>query len=414
MGGFTDWATDLQAFNEAPPPSDNWASVINLTRSGLDPKTDHTCTGNWTSKDLQCTNKYTVWKTDYTPTERWRGVYSDEAWKEVVRIWKEVDRVRKDANITFMESVSTTLHMGSQANCGNIDNCGCGAYAGSEKGADGDLSGPASEFIWNSLVAIHKMHHDFYTTLFQAAATISYSLDHMENTFAPIPEPPNDWKTNLLINLVTLGTLFVGGPFFNEVIKRGAFFSLRTLNNAKDTSLTVVGQSTTMAKDLFRRWEPDWTHEGQESFSHNLGRAIELWAHTTELALSDLFNGTDKALEILGEAMADGMLIEGMQVSDPLPQRDTAESMVSNLRKTVFTYSIPVPWRFSKNYVFVLNTDSACGATVSEYVGEDTREATGACVDEIQYYLVHPDGPSDKYICREEPAGWAAARREAW
>jgi hypothetical protein len=89
-----------------------------------------------------------------------------------------------------MESVSTTLHVGSQADCGLIEDCGCDNYAGCEKGADGDFSGPASEFIWNSLVAIHKMHHDFHTTLFQAAATISYSLDDMENTFAPIPDPP--------------------------------------------------------------------------------------------------------------------------------------------------------------------------------------------------------------------------------
>jgi hypothetical protein len=122
-----------------------------------------------------------------------------------------------------------------------------------------------------------------------------------------------------LINLVTPGILSVGGPFFNEVIKRVSFFSQRTLSNAKDISLTVVGQSTTMAKDLLATWESDWTHEGQDSFSHNLGKAIELWAHTTELALSDLFNGTDKALEIFEDAMADGKLIEGMRVSEPLP-----------------------------------------------------------------------------------------------
>jgi hypothetical protein len=299
-----------------------------------------------------------------------------------------------------MESVSTTLHMGSQARCGSIKSCGCDNYAGCEKGADGDFSGPASEFIWNSLVAIHKMHHDFHTTLFQAAATISFSLDDMENTFAPIPEAPHDWKTNLLINLITLGTLSVGGPFFNDIIKRGAYFSQGTLNNAKDTALTVVGQTTTMAKDLLARWDSDWDDEGQDSFSHELGKAINLWGDATALALSDLFNGTDKALEILEEAMADGKLIEGMRIGEQQPERDAEAGVVSNLRKTIFTYSIPVLWRFSKNYVFVLNTGSACGATVSEYVEEDTREATGACVDGIQYYMVHPpEGPADEYKC---------------
>ena len=81
-----------------------------------------------------------------------------------------------------------------------------------EKGADGPNSGPAAQFIWNSLIKIHTMHHSYWDSLRGMIRAFALSADDMEDTFAPILEPKSNQWINILIDLLTLETLLTAAP----------------------------------------------------------------------------------------------------------------------------------------------------------------------------------------------------------
>jgi hypothetical protein len=126
-------------------------------------------------------------------------------------------------------------------------------------------------------VRIHYLHKDYYDTLFEATLIASLALDDLENKFAPIPlEPDNTWLL-LLINLLTLRTLGTAGLFFNTALKRLPYFLEKSgvLDNAKDTTMTLIGQGTTIAKDLLPTEDSKWTPEAQDMFTHYMGQVID-------------------------------------------------------------------------------------------------------------------------------------------
>lgn len=201
-----------------------------------------------------------------------------------------------------MQSVETTLQIGASVDCRLLMSSNCNKAEDCPNSANGPESGPAAKLIFNSLVKVHQMHFNYRESLFKAAAAeISNALNDLENKFAPIPpEEDNTWKL-MLINLVTLGTLTAAGPFFNSALSKLAYFGGKEaiLNNIKDTTMTLIGQSTTIAKDLQTKRESDWTIEKQDSFSNYMGQVIGGWGNMTSLRLAELFDGSDKGIEAL-------------------------------------------------------------------------------------------------------------------
>ncbi|KAF7126015.1 hypothetical protein CNMCM5793_002374 [Aspergillus hiratsukae] len=399
LGGTTDWATDLQKYHEVPAPAQSWAMFIELAYSGEDPKADHTRNGNWTEMD--CTHEMIVDSTYHLPSERWRTLNADAAWADVVRIWRDTDSHRD--GISFMQSVSTTLQMGAEAGCGSLTQNSC-IKKDCPAGANGEDSGPAAQLIWNSLVTIHKFHEDYHTTLFEASALSSTALQDLENKFAPIPpEQDNTWKL-LLIDMLTLGTLGTAGPFFNSALKKLPYFleKATAADNIKDTSMTLIGQSTTIAKDVLPKDDAEWTPEDQAAFSNYMGQVVGGWANVTTMALRELFNGSESALQILQDTMAGGKLIEGAFEQAPPVQEDTDKNILrANIQKCFFGYSIPALWQVSKAYSFVIDAGHGCdeGKQLTDYLDDTTMDATGACVEGRQYYLVYPEGDAVECHC---------------
>ncbi|THC87759.1 hypothetical protein EYZ11_012794 [Aspergillus tanneri] len=309
LGGTSDWATDLQKYHDVPPPATRWAMFIELTMSGEDPKTDMTRNGNWT--DWTCEHPYIVAPFDHTPSERWKEL--------------------------------SGCSIGAQTHCGDLTMDSCGTLD-CPAGANGKSSGPAAQFIWNSLATIHLMHKNYHNTLFEVALVVSTKLDDMENTFAPIPQADGTW-TLLLIDLITLGTLGAGGPF------------------------------TPFSRD-------------------------SLLLHSSNCS-PDL----EEVIKILRESMANGKLIEGKS-EGKRPSKEEIDTTLkndfrANIQKCFFGYSIPTLWRESKSYAFIIDAGHGCGEKqLSKYITDDTMDATGACVDGKQYYLVYPDGKSKVCKCQ--------------
>jgi hypothetical protein len=78
-------------------------------------------------------------------------------------------------------------------------------------------------------------------------------VDSLEIRFALIPEKVDQRWTNILIDLVTVGTPSAAGPFFDSVLKKTTYFAAKedTFDNFKDTTMNLSGQGTILAKEMY-------------------------------------------------------------------------------------------------------------------------------------------------------------------
>jgi hypothetical protein len=238
MGGTTDWATDLEDYNDPPANSNSWNDFILSIKAGTDPYQEGPRNGNWTT--LTCTDQ-SVEDRHLTSAERWSMMDGPDAWLDVLNVWRMYDEPAGAKS--FSDSVSFMLHGPPTADCGSLtggNNCDgtlqCIGFIGSG-------SGPAGWEIWNSFVIIHEvckrafgprpvflslagklirshlllqMYSTYHDALFQAAASsINNALDDFENKFAPVPKPQDDTWLMILLDLVSLGSVMVAAPFFN-------------------------------------------------------------------------------------------------------------------------------------------------------------------------------------------------------
>ncbi|KFY31336.1 hypothetical protein V493_01199 [Pseudogymnoascus sp. VKM F-4281 (FW-2241)] len=252
LGGTSDWASDLQEYYDVPEPATSWGIFKEIASSGEDPKTDHTRNGNWT--ELDCTHPITRDTLDYTPSERWKGLNADAAWRD--------------------------------------------------------------------------------------------HLKDLENKFAPVsPEPDNTWLL-VLIDLLTLGTLSAAAPFCNSVLKKLPHFHEKgnTFDNSKDTTLTMIGQSTTIAKDLLSLEGSPWTPGKQDAFSRII------WARPSMAGLmflllhsGEIFNGTEDAIDLLWTTMSIEKLIDGKFDEEPLESGNAENELRANIAKSFLRLLYPRP-----------------------------------------------------------------------
>ncbi|KAL2132722.1 hypothetical protein VTI74DRAFT_3432 [Chaetomium olivicolor] len=236
-----------------------------------------------------------------------------------------------------------------------------------------------------------------------------------EDTFAPIPEPKTNQWLNLLIDLLTIGTLTTAAPFFNGFLKQLASFSSPgSYNNVKDITLNLIGQIPTLAKDMLNSPDPDkWTLQEQNKFSNYVGQVIFGWMNITESALGRLFDGNPESIKALSDAMANGQLVEGRRERGA-PKDTTATELHSNVLKSFFGFSIPILWRRSKTYAFVIDSGASCdGRPLSKYLNDSTADNTGVCYQGRRYYLVHPDGEARPCKC-EKVGDYGTCQRYCW
>ncbi|KAJ5192367.1 hypothetical protein N7449_008509 [Penicillium cf. viridicatum] len=170
--------------------------------------------------------------------------------------------------------------------------------------------------------------------------------------------------------------------------------------------MTMVRQGTTIAKDLLTSDDPEsrWNPQSQDAFSNYMGQVVDGWAKVSSLSLEQLFDGKPKSIKIVEEIMSNGKLVDGKFEREP-PEDDGAtdiDDLRTNIQKCFFGYSIPALWQASKSYAFIIDAGHACGGKeLTDYLADDTMDATGACVDGQQYYLVYPDGDATvwKRVC---------------
>ncbi|GFG09756.1 hypothetical protein IFM61392_06047 [Aspergillus lentulus] len=153
------------------------------------------------------------------------------------------------------------------------------------------------------------------------------------------------------------------------------------LYNAKDTTMTITSQSTTIAKDLLSDTNPDkWTAEKQDEFSNYTGQSIAAWGNIPEKSLSKLFDGSDDSLNRPTDFISDGKLIEGKGIAPPGPDApaESASALRASISKPFFGFANPSIWTVSGTYAFIIDSGYDCGtiAPMGDYMDTETMHPT--------------------------------------
>jgi hypothetical protein len=413
LGGTSDWATDLQEYHPVPKPSLSWAGFVRLIELGENPKRDPTRIGNWTEFD--CQHPMMTDKLTHTPPKRWREVNADGAWNDVVRIWKETDQPNNIDD--FMLSVSDTLNVGDEAECGSTLDGTCTSVPTCASVFDAPTSGPAGQLIWNLLVDIHFLYKRYYDGLQTAATFLSLQMGDLQAKFAPFPEEDNDLWEDLLGDLLVLGGLGTAGPFLKKALTRLAWFNQdSTIDSAQVTVMTLLDQGITIGKQLMPGGsKATWTPEKMAEFSAYMAQVISGWQDFTAYALDHLLkSGSDEALDAIWDVISDGKLIEGAYENRPPPMGNSTIELKDDILKSVFGFTIPALWRAAGTHAFIISTATKCTEgenpdhyleEMEQYLDADTMKATGECLFGYQWYLVYLDGKSKECHCQSNDGG---------
>ncbi|KAF4961834.1 hypothetical protein FSARC_10042, partial [Fusarium sarcochroum] len=401
MGGTTDWAIDLQTYHDAPKPAKSWAIFKEDVSMGDDPKLDKVRSGNWT--DYYCDDPIIEDKRYYAGREyeRWSLLQTDDAWKDAIRIWREWDKVKTD--YPFSESVATTLKTDLEPDCRELENSDCETTPKCEQGMDSNQSGPAAQLLWSSFVRLHNLFKAFDNGLDKAATSISFSLNDFGNKFAPVPDEEDLTWLYGMIDLLTWGAATAAGPFFNSALKQLPYFKNNpsTHDNVKDTTMTLIGQSTTLAKDLMSSKKPEWTPKKMDSFVSYMGQVIKGWAQVNANTLSWIFNGTEESNSLLWSIISDGKLLGGRD-QDKKSGEEQDEDLQTSIEKSFYGYTIPMLWNLTKTHAFVIDSGYNCleEYPLEDYLSKATMDATNACYGGTRYYLVHVKGDAESCSCK--------------
>ena len=152
MGGTTNWASDLESYNDAPDEGTSWDSFMLSIKTGVDPYAEGDRNGNWT--DIGCDDQSVQDIKDLSAEQRWTMMDGPDAWSDVVEVWKDFDQGKGES---FTMSVSNVVHGPELADCGSLldtNNCEqtlqCTGFVGGGSGA-------AGYEIWNSMVIVHEV-----------------------------------------------------------------------------------------------------------------------------------------------------------------------------------------------------------------------------------------------------------------
>lgn len=129
-----------------------------------------------------------------------------------------------------------------------------------------------------------------------------------------------------------------------------------------------------------------------------MGQVISAWGNVTEIAVKNLFDGSDESIRLLTTLISDGKFIEGSNFDLPnisdLQGPDSMAALRGRISKAFFAYAIPTIWALSGTHPFIADSGYPCGTIdpLKAYISIATMQATWACYQNKLYYLVAPTG----------------------
>lgn len=421
MGGTTNWATDLESFNDAPSGIDNWANFKLQVKAGNNPLSHGgERNGNWTK--LTCDDKFWVEKLDYTPAQRWAGLDANDAWTDIINDWKKFRKERPNSakeDGAFSNFISYLIGNPPDPHCEDIltgNNC---RNTWDCKEFKGDSSGPAAALVWNSLVKISSSYAKYHQSVVDVTAlALDNAMDDFEEKFAPVPPKEDQTWLNILLSFVSIGGPMIGSKFFTSVIAKLpaiASQSKEAIAAGDKAVQTIISGGVSLGTNL--KGSPkvdDWTDGSQKEFTHYLGHSLYTFDNITAADLFNLFDGSDDSIDRLTSLVADGKFIDGYSGADgPLkrdiairdddhdsdlgvPTSEQASTLKDTFYKSFYAFAVPAVWKASGHHPFIIDTGYDCDHDVG-------KTLKSACWEGKRYQLADPDGKS--HPCDENNCG---------
>ena len=148
MGGVSDWATDLEAFHDTPPPvAESWDIMKYSINLGLNIDETGTRT-SWVA--IPCTHPAVNGAETMLPKARWDALQAADAWEDVLHAWRH-----RLTTLDFSNFVSTHLHGPSPVHCADRQAVDCSQLiVGCTMYPD---AGAAAPMVWNSIAQVHSV-----------------------------------------------------------------------------------------------------------------------------------------------------------------------------------------------------------------------------------------------------------------
>ncbi|KAI6779103.1 uncharacterized protein J7T54_007558 [Emericellopsis cladophorae] len=216
---------------------------------------------------------------------------------------------------------------------------------------------------------------DAITDSFYLDLNATGTLDSFADDFAPDPpEHDNAWRL-VWLDVFTIGASTVLGPLFKNNIAEWPWFreeGSTTAAKLKNTTILIVQQGITLAKDLLSKNPAEWDSESQDDFKTYSTAVLSRWSNLVVDNLSVLFDGSDESIERLGDMIADGTFIAGggSLGGGGLSKDENTQTLKSSIARTFYGIAIPEIWR----------------------ILDEVRDKTGVCHDGKQYFLGVPKG----------------------
>ncbi|CAK7206937.1 hypothetical protein SEUCBS139899_009744 [Sporothrix eucalyptigena] len=414
MGGTAAWAIDLEDYTDAAPygnagggTSTPWDRfILGIKTYGpayvdTHPWERH---GNWVN--ITCDSEPVAQLTCWTPQQRWAMLDAADAWTDAQEGWNTTYSNRPGA---FTQHIADVFHQAENARCDKLVSSNCGTSVVCSAGPG---YGAAGYEVWNSLINIHEVFKDFYSSLMVGTAlTVQSTMHAFEDTFAPVRPTESTGWVDILMAVVSLGLTAVAAPFFNTFFSSLSYFTdhAELLDNVKDVTYAAIASgaiiSGTIMKDSTPGSYESWTPQAQARFSDYMLQSIAAWGNATAYTLDTLMSGSVDSISRLTEIISNGKMITGAEkAGQPCQQgglqtlnynkdaaSDAAQKATTQL---IFLSAIPDLWHISGQRPFVLDTGFPCNTAdpLPDYMSADTMHATYGCYQDRLYYLVMPKG----------------------
>lgn len=126
-----------------------------------------------------------------------------------------------------------------------------------------------------------------------------------------------------------------------------------------------------------------------------MGDVLKAWLLATDLALANLFNGTEDGIAALKGLIQDGHLISGKSEDSSggdssVVTSDMQSDLESAATSAFFAFAIPAVWAAANTPAFVIGSGQPCDLSWSDPNLGETAKATKICRNGEAWYLASP------------------------
>lgn len=384
--------------NAAPVDPQPGLNLFNL--ANLIPLLKETALRNSGFHNMTCTEKVT--NAALPAADRWATAKADDSLQYFLMKAQNDSSIYGD--LRFVPAFSNFYHGPQGWDCDlKHDQCGSGVQECET------MDNPGSWMVLNSFTEIHLFYLNWYTSLGDAAGSVSGSIGRYNEVFNGEPKDDGDWFAKLLLELVSIGFGQIGGRVFKLGFEK-LLKDKEKIEKATETmSSMMAGSMRTVTK---RKPDIDGALGHQNQASQAVTKLVDEWRVTIVDALDAWLNPNwddNEAHAALAESLKEGRWL-GVETED-------LYDMKNILEKTIYGMMLPKIWRQRENiHPVIIMEDYECNAErpgapdYNDDYEEDDNTFRYVNPDDAQKAKVCHDGKTF-YVLQHNDDGWSTSSR---